>query len=84
MQRQRLSTGQHTARSLSSVPRPCIRSSSSISSSRVQHVCFAGKLDEVSLFADSSMLGPGSASTSAAAKAAAGNIDEVELKSKVC
>jgi hypothetical protein len=47
-----------------------------------RHVCLA-KLDEVSLFSDSSLLSPSSASTSAAAQAAAGGIDAVELKSKV-
>jgi hypothetical protein len=44
--------------------------------------CRAGKLDEVSLFADSSMLGPSSAAAAGAA-AAAGGVESVELKSKV-
>jgi hypothetical protein len=64
-----------------SAPRPVLSSSHCCSRGNVQ-VCLAGKLDDVSLFADSSMLGPGSsASTSAAV---AGGVETVVLKSKVC
>lgn len=83
-QRQRLGPGQH--RSLARPAGPVLRPSlnRSISSSRsISQICFAGgKLDDVSLFADSSLLSPGSASSSAAAQGPAG-IESVELKSKL-
>jgi len=85
---QRQQQGRAAARSmvrpLLSAPRPFTAATSTTIRSRRQ-ICFAGgKLDEVSLFADSSLLSPSSASTSAAAQAAAGGVDGVELKSKVC
>jgi hypothetical protein len=81
-QHQRVAAGQQRGRSCA---RPCraFTPAGPSSSGRVatRHVCHA-KLDEVSLFADSSMLGPSSKNSSAAA--AAGGVETVELKSKVC
>jgi hypothetical protein len=81
-QQQRAGAAQRRARSSPACRAlaPCAPSSSG---RPARHVCLAGKLDEVSLFADSSLLGPSSASTSAAAAAAAGGVESVELKSKV-
>lgn len=80
------SSGQRARSGVQFVQRPAVLvsrvSSISSGSSISRHVCLAGKLDEVSLFADSSMLGP-SSSTTAAAQAAAAGVDSVELKSKV-
>lgn len=81
---QRLSVGHRStaARPLGLSARPALaqRPGAPSSSGRAPaHICGAGKLDEVSLFADSSMLGPSAASASGTA----GGVESVELISKV-
>lgn len=91
-QQQRFASMQQRARSCAPA-RPvrsgtCLRaqrlafsSGSSGGSTRRAPVAAAGKLDEVSLFADSSLLGPGK--TAAGAAAGPAGVDGVELKSQV-
>lgn len=49
-----------------------------------QHICFAGKLDEVSLFADSSIVGgKSSSSVSTQAKSQPVKLEDIPLNSEV-